>query len=236
MIAGPITGSPYGWLMLAAIAGSIVFWTRLARRDDRLLLVYVAALIGAFAGAKVVYLLAEGWHDFGLPDQWRRLATGKSVLGALLGGYLSVELAKRWLGYAGVTGDWFALIVPWGIILGRVGCWFHGCCLGRVCDPAWYTMRDAGGVMRWPAVPLEILFNAVMGVMFLILRRQGNWAGQHFHVYLMAYGVFRFAHEFFRDTPRVAGILSGYQLAALAVALLGALRWRQRARQVSSPG
>ena len=201
--------SPYGWLRLAGIAVSAFFWMRLARRDDRLLIVYVAALVGAFLGAKLAYLAAEGWRDIGQPDLWLRLATGKSILGALLGGYASVELAKRWVGYRSVTGDWFAMIAPLGIILGRLGCWLHGCCLGSACEPAWFSVRDAKGLERWPAVPVEILFNAVMLISFAVLRRRGYLAGQHFHVYLIAYGLFRFAHEFLRDTPRVVAGRSG---------------------------
>jgi len=128
----------YGWLMLAGIFVSLLFWRRLARRDDRLLVIYVAALIGAFLGAKLVYVLAEGWQHFGAKDMWLQLATGKSVLGALIGGYAGVEIAKKVVGYAGVTGDWFAFIAPVGITLGRVGCLLHGCCLGKVCAPAWF--------------------------------------------------------------------------------------------------
>ena len=213
--------SAYGWLMLAGIIASIFFWSRLARRDDRLLLVYVAALLGAFLGAKVVYLLAEGWIDWSEPDRWRRLLTGKTILGGLLGGYASVEIAKRLVGYRSATGDWFALIVPVGILSGRVGCWLHGCCLGRVCAASWYSLKDAAGVDRWPAVPLEIIFNLLALLAALLLRRQKILPGQHFHLYLIAYGWFRFAHEFFRDTPRVLGPLSGYALAALATAALG---------------
>ena len=224
-----MTPSPYGWLMLAGIAASAFFWTRLARRDDRLLIVYISALVGAFLGAKIAYLLAEGWRDIGQPDQWLRLATGKSILGALFGGYASVELAKRWVGYRSVTGDWFAMIAPLGIILGRVGCWLHGCCLGSACEPAWFTVRDAKGVERWPAVPVEILFNAVMLTGFFALRRRGRLVGQHFHVYLIAYGVFRFAHEFFRDTPRVVAGLSGYQFIAMALVSFGVWAFRRRA-------
>jgi phosphatidylglycerol:prolipoprotein diacylglycerol transferase len=227
--------SAYGWLMLAGIAVSAVFWARLARRDDRLLLVYVAALIGAFLGAKLAYLLAEGWRDFGQADMWLRLATGKSILGALPGGYAGVELAKRWVGYHSVTGDWFAMIAPLGIILGRVGCWLHGCCLGHACETAWFTVRDAKGVERWPAVPVEILFNAVMLITFFALRRRGCLVGQHFHVYLIAYGVFRFAHEFLRDTPRIAGILSGYQMIAMAIVGFGVWACRKRQRNFKRP-
>src|ERR1700722_621558 len=174
--------SPYGWLMLAGIVVSICFWKRLAQRDDRLLLIYVAALMGAFLGAKLVYILAEGWLHFGAPDMWLQLATGKSILGALLGGYVAVEIAKHVVGYAGSTGDWFALIVPVGIVIGRGGCLLHGCCLGVVCEPAWYTLRDTSGIERWPAVPVEILFNLASIAAFYILRKQQRLAGQHFHL------------------------------------------------------
>lgn len=220
--------SVYGWFLLAGIAVSVVFWVRLARREDGLLLIYVAALISAFLGAKIAYLLAEGWRDFDQRDGWLRLATGKSVLGALLGGYVGVELTKRWAGYRGMTGDWFALIAPAGIVLGRLGCWLHGCCLGRVCSPHWFTLRDAAGVPRWPAVPVEILFNGLLLLLFLWLRRVGRCKGQLFHLYLIAYGLFRFAHEFWRDTPPVVGPISGYQLIALAVAAFGTLAFLRR--------
>ena len=40
-----LQASPYGWLLLAGIAASLFTWTRLARRDHRLVLIYVAALL-----------------------------------------------------------------------------------------------------------------------------------------------------------------------------------------------
>lgn len=213
----------YGWLMLAGIFVSIVLWSRLARHDSRLVLVYIAALTGAFLGAKLVYLGAEGWLHWHDPNRWLILATGKSITGALLGGYAAVEIAKRLLGYRGVTGDWFAIIAPVGIMLGRIGCLLHGCCLGRVCHASWYTINDIHGVARWPAVPVEFLFNALMLGVILILRWRRILPGQHFHIYLMAYGIFRFAHEFLRDTPQIIGPISGYQIAAFGVAGLGAV-------------
>jgi phosphatidylglycerol---prolipoprotein diacylglyceryl transferase len=218
----------YGWLMLAGIFVSIAFWSRLARRDERLVLIYVAALAGAFLGAKLVYLGAEGWLHWHDQDRWLQFATGKSVLGALLGGYAAVEIAKRLLGYVGITGDWFAFIAPMGIILGRLGCLLHGCCLGKVCEPAWFTILDSTGVARWPAVPVEILFNGVAILCFFLLRKNKKLAGQHFHLYLIAYGIFRFLHEFVRATPRVMGEISGYQLAALAVIALGTIGFALR--------
>ena len=196
------------------------------------------------------------------PDRWMIWATGKTILGALLGGYAGVEVAKKLTGYAQATGDWFAVIAPVGIVLGRVGCLLHGCCLGRECAAAWWTMNDARGVARWPAVPVEIGFNVLALAFFLALRGGGEPAkdakdreklsaafralsrfsradlaarlrGQHFHIYLVAYGAFRFAHEFLRATPRIGGGISGYQIAALACVALGAWRLAVRARSAA---
>ena len=231
-----MTASPYSWLMLAGIAVSLVFWTRLARRDERLLIIYLAALVSAFLGAKLVYLAAEGWMFWNDPQRWMIWATGKTILGALLGGYAGVEIAKKMTGYIAPTGDWFALIAPMGIVLGRIGCLLHGCCLGRRCTPAWWTMQDARGVARWPAVPVEILFNVVAIFFFVVLRRRRLLEGQHFHLYLIGYGLFRFGHEFLRATPRLTGEISGYQIAALAVAALGIVGFvRRRHAQRPSP-
>jgi phosphatidylglycerol:prolipoprotein diacylglycerol transferase len=213
----------YGWLTLAGIVVSILMWSRLARRDERLVLIYIAALAGAFFGAKIVYLAAEGWLHWHDTNRWLVLATGKSITGALLGGYAAVEAAKRLRGYRKATGDWFAVIAPLGIMLGRVGCILQGCCLGEICPPAWFTMNDASGIARWPAALVELLFNALMLGVALLLRWRKVLPGQHFHIYLMAYGVFRFFHEFLRDTPRIIGPLSGYQVVALGVAILGAI-------------
>jgi phosphatidylglycerol:prolipoprotein diacylglycerol transferase len=245
----------YSALLLAGIGVTLWWWSRLARRDERLLMIYVAALVGAFVGAKVVYLAAEGWMYWDSPDRWRIWATGKTILGALLGGYASVELAKKTLGFRQATGDLFALVAPVGIILGRVGCLLHGCCLGRECAaPHWWTLRDAHGTERWPAVPVEIAFNVAMLGVFIALRVPGFGfrvptsgrtrnskpgpllPGQHFHLYLIAYGLFRFAHEYLRATPRLAADFTGYQAAALGCVALGVWGFMHRAGWRQSQG
>jgi phosphatidylglycerol:prolipoprotein diacylglycerol transferase len=225
----------YGWLMLAGIFVSILLWSQLIKRDDRLVLVYVAALVGAFLGAKLVYLGAEGWLHWHDPNRWVILATGKSITGALLGGYAAVEIAKRLLKYNGVTGDWFAVIVPAGVMIGRVGCMVNGCCLGKVCNASWFTINDANGVPRWPSSQMEFIFNAVMLGVILLLRWGKIAPGQLFHIYLMAYGIFRFFHEFLRDTPQIIGPVSGYQIAALGIFVLGAAGYARRRQLMVKP-
>ncbi len=232
MIPAPASSiSWYTVLLVGGLALSGLLWFRLARRDSQLFALWLGALLGAFVGAKLAYVLAEGWRDFGQPDFLRRFATGKSILGALLGGYLSVELFKRALGYRQPTGDWFALIVPAGIALGRLGCWLKGCCLGRVCETsAWWTVRDEHGLPRWPSVPLEFAFNLVALGVLAALRKARRFPGNLFHLYLIAYGLFRLFHEAFRDTPRLTGPLSGYSLLALSLVIFGSIRFVQRER------
>lgn len=165
---------------------------------------------------------------------------GKSVLGALLGGYLVVEIAKRLVRHQAPTGDRFAAIVPVGLVISRLGCLSHGCCLGIPMSGCWIAITDRSGVARWPAVPAEIAFNLVAAVGFFCMRKSGRWLGQHFHLYLIGYGMFRFGHEFLRATPKLPGGISGYQIAALAVAALGMCgffvrRWRRGATPAVSP-
>ncbi len=224
----------YGALLLLGLAGSLWWWMRLARRDERLLLLWAIALVSAFLGGKLGYLLAEGWLDYGQPDVWQRWLTGKTIVGALLGGYAGVEWGKRLLRYRTVTGDWFAFVVPAGIALGRVGCWLQGCCLGQVCaTPHWWTVADTHGLPRWPAVPLELGFNVAAILLFAVLRWSHRLPGQHFHLYLMAYGLFRFVHESWRDTPRILGPLSGYAVMSLGLIILGGVRFVQRQRALA---
>ena len=230
-------GVPYVGLMLLAITLTVIYWGKKARGDQRLLAVYVGGLVSAFVGAKLVFLLAEGWLYLGSEHTLILLASGKTIIGALLGGYLGVEITKRFVGYDSHTGDLFATVVPFGIILGRFGCLASGCCLGNRCaTPTWYTINDAQGIPRWPAAPAEIAFNLIALAILFQLRRHRVLPGQHFHLYLIGYGLFRFAHEFARSTPKIAGAFSGYHFAALALILLGAIRFAQRAQPSHARG
>ena len=223
----------YIGLLLLALAMSALFWMKRVRHDPQMMAVFFAAVAGSFIGAKVLYLLIEGRNDWVAPDRWMRIATGKTVVGALLGGFLAVEWVKVAMGVNRVTGDLFASIAPLSLALGRVGCWQSGCCLGRICDPVPWALTDSQGVARWPAVPVELAFNLVAFATFWFMRSRRMLPGQHFHLYIMAYGFFRLVHEPMRATPKWASGMSGYQVAAVALLLVGAFGFWKRAKAVA---
>ncbi|HEX2677018.1 MAG TPA: prolipoprotein diacylglyceryl transferase family protein [Polyangiales bacterium] len=192
--------------------------------------IFFGCLVGMALGSKLSYVLAEGW----LHPSWLDWLHGKSVTGALLGGYAGVELAKRHVHMKAPTGDTFALLAPFSIALGRIGCLTQGCCLGVPVRKAAWAMHDASGIARWPAATVELAFNVVAFVVIAVLLRRRRAGvrdalhGQLFHVYLMAYGIFRFWHETLRDTPRVYGSLTGYQAIAALIFALGAAGFLRR--------
>lgn len=213
------SGSPvYSLMLLLGIVIGAVYWFRVSKTDGRLPLIYFGGLVGAFTGAKLAYLLAEGWLHVDHPLRWQLWLSGKSIMGALPGGWAGVEIVKRAMGYRAVTGDRFALLLPVPLILGRIGCLSAGCCPGIACSFG-----------KWPAVPVEIGFQVTALVALLVMRARHWQGGQHFHLYLIAYGLFRFGHEFLRDTPKPFAGLSGYQILALATAGAALIAYRRRA-------
>lgn len=215
------SGSPYyALLMLAGMAIGAVYWIRAAKTDSRLPIIYFCGLVSALFGAKFSFLLAEGWLHTHDPNRWQIWLSGKSVMGALPGGWIGVEVAKRMLGYTRITGDRFAMLLPVPLILGRIGCLSAGCCGGVICSFG-----------PWPAVPVEMAFQCAAMVSLFIMRRRNWQSGQHFHLYLIGYGLFRFAHEFLRATPKPFLGLSGYQLIALVTAFAAILAYQYRSRE-----
>jgi prolipoprotein diacylglyceryltransferase len=226
----------YAATMVLGFAVTALLWRRLARAggrtpDPRLAAIYGSALVGAYLGAKAAFLLAEGWA---LRHDWSALLTGHSVTGALLGGVAGVEAAKSMLGYRDGTGDLFAVTVPVALAIGRIGCIASGCCLGAECGASWWTATDVHGHARWPAPVAELAFNLAFLAWAAVAARRGWQRGQRFNDYLVAYGCFRFAHEFVRDDSRWWGPLGGYHVLALALVATGAwMHARRRAAGVT---
>jgi phosphatidylglycerol:prolipoprotein diacylglycerol transferase len=188
-------------------------------------------LLAALLGAKFAVLLGDAlwplreFHDWG-----SLLLSGRSIVGALLFGFLAAEAAKPLLKYPLPPNDRFAVILPFSIATGRIGCLMAGCCLGIESDGP-LAMRAADDVLRVPAPLLEIVFHVLAGVVLLQLLRRGALRGRLFALYLVGYGGFRFGSEFWRVTEKAFAGLSAYQWMALAMIVAGAVAlWLRRDR------
>ncbi len=71
--------------------------------------VIAAAALGAVIGSKVLYWLEDPLLTFRYWHDPQALLGGKTIVGGLIGGLMAVEYAKRKIGFAGRTGDLFAV-------------------------------------------------------------------------------------------------------------------------------
>lgn len=191
----------------------------------------VITLLAALVGAKFAVLLGDGLWPLQPYDDWYGLLiSGRSVVGALLFGFVAAEAAKPLLGYRLPPNDRFAMILPFSLGIGRLGCLLTGCCLGVAWDGPW-ALADSHGVARHPSVIYEMLFDFAMGGCLIWLHRRELLRGRLFALYLVAYGVFRFVSEFWRETIKAFAGLSAYQWLSIALVIAGAVALVQRTRQ-----
>lgn len=184
--------------------------------------VAVGALLGAIVGAKLgmlLYLGAGAWQMV-LDDLLSLETSGKTVIGALLGGYAGVELAKKLAGLQGSTGDAFAVAVPLSLGVGRVACLLGGCCYGAPSDVAWHV--HLAGADRHPVQLYEALLDFGLAFAMFALREQPRRAGDLFKLSLIGYAAIRVLLDPLRGDARVfIGPLSAVQLICLlAIAAL----------------
>jgi phosphatidylglycerol---prolipoprotein diacylglyceryl transferase len=88
--------------------------------------VVAAAVTGAALGSKLLFWLEDPrltWQHLHDPNY---LLGGKTIVGALAFGLITVELAKRYIGLRDSTGDLYAIPLALGIAIGRMGCFLTG--------------------------------------------------------------------------------------------------------------
>ena len=198
--------------MIAFAVGGAVYFFEAKRRQLNLSRTTEVALTGALVG--VVAAAAAQWaYAFVFHSHDAPLANGgRTILGGVLGGWLGVEISKRRLGIKESTGALWALALPAGEIFGRIGCWFHGCCFGRVCDLPWAVLQH--GAMRHPTqiyLSLAALFSFV--VLYLLRDRVDLFA-----LSLLLWSVSRIIIEPLRESsiaspwlvPGICVIVAGY--------------------------
>ena len=74
---------------------------------------------------------------------------------------------------------------------------------------------------RWPTQLLEGFGDIMILAALLYMEKRGNRKGLLYPVFLLAYGVMRFAIEFLRDTPKTMLFLSEGQWLALCGVAIG---------------
>jgi len=136
-----------------------------------------------------------------------------------------------------------------GLIFGRIGCWFAGCCFGEVTEhphgvvfprfsPAWDRHVELDLITRaaeaplavWPVQLWHVAANfSIFVITWVWYKRWRRYDGQVFWVFMLLYAVSRFVLEFWRDDHRgvwLGDTLSTSQILGIPVVL--AAVWMMR--------
>lgn len=207
-------------------AGALVFYLEARRRGlatAGVRYLAIAGLAGGIAAAKVTQWMLASWLTFAQhPEAILDPANGgRSIIGGIIGGWIAVEIAKRRLGIGRSTGDLFALAIPAGEAVGRIGCFFNSCSVGTVSAVPWAVFQQ--GTWRHPVQLYTSLVAA--GVLLLLFRLRGALPreGDLFRLYLVIFGLTRFGLEFFRERPIFYSGLSMAQCVCLELMVVGGL-------------
>jgi phosphatidylglycerol:prolipoprotein diacylglycerol transferase len=180
--------------------------------------VMVGGMVGALLGAKILVLLqhldllGQNWQQFLL-----LFLQGKTVVGALLGGLIGVEVTKKLIGVKQSTGDAFVYPLIAGTAIGRVGCFLTGLSdrtYGVATTLPW-GIDFGDGVSRHPTQLYEVGFLLAL-ILFLQIRRHYHYqSGDLFKFYMIAYLGFRLLIDFIKPDLHPFLGLSAIQIACL---------------------
>jgi phosphatidylglycerol---prolipoprotein diacylglyceryl transferase len=220
-----------------AMAFALFVWLRRQRGDavDVPLrwTVIAAAFVGGALGSKILYWAEDPtatiarWHD---PIY---LLGGKTIVGGLIGGWIAVDLMKKYVGISESTGDLFAVPLAVGIAIGRIGCFLTGLSdktYGTATTLPWGV--DFGdGVRRHPTQLYEVLF--LIGIAIALYRLlpvrdtacrvstskiagRPLRSGDVFKLFMISYLGFRFVLDFWKSSdPAVLLGMGSLQLVSL---------------------
>jgi len=203
---------------------------RLGRAE--LALMFACTLFGAAVGAVLLHALASlSWIAAQGPSAW---LSGKSVLGALLGGTLGTEAGKALTGWRTPTGDAWVPALATGLVIGRIGCQLAGTWDMTYGSPTGGALGwDYGdGIARYPTGLIEIV--GVIGLWWACRPRPGSARGRAYNAFLLGYCLLRVAIDFLKPPfgaaapggipiDRIGG-LSAIQWAGIAGAAWFAVR------------
>jgi phosphatidylglycerol:prolipoprotein diacylglycerol transferase len=131
------------------------------------------------------------------------------------GGFLGVLAAMWWIArkhgirWLALT-DFIAPLIPCGLAAGRMGNFINGELWGRPADVPWAMIFAQGGpVPRHPSQLYQFALEGLLlfAILWLYSARRRP-AGAVSGAFLLGYGVFRFATEYFREPDNFLGLLA----------------------------
>lgn len=216
-----ISGFPIQTFGLCVATGIFLAWMvveRLYKRPELSNLVFVL-IISGLIGARITHVV-QYWHEDGFDRNFAaafQIWNGGLVFyGGLIAGAIAFAVwcfLKRpnILHLANVL----CVGIPLGHAFGRIGCFFHGCCWGKVSDsalavtfpsrsPVWGAHRASDFASRsLPVLPTQLFEAAALlilfAVLFFVYKKFKNYTAG---LYMIGYSVIRFFMEFLRDDPR----------------------------------
>jgi phosphatidylglycerol:prolipoprotein diacylglycerol transferase len=225
----------YGVMLAAAYLLGLQFALRRARRlgldPNRVMDLGIWIIVSALVGAKLLLLVVE-WNTYS--RSFSDLMTVLRSAGVFYGGLIVAVLVAMWYMWRHRMPLWsvsdvFAPGIALGHVIGRVGCFFAGCCFGRPTDVPWavtfrseYAERYVGTIVNTPIHPTQ-LYEAganlvILGALLVAERRGRPFPGRTFWGYMLLYAISRFIIEFYRGDPRGAvGMLSTSQVISLVI-------------------
>jgi prolipoprotein diacylglyceryltransferase len=194
--------------------------------------VIAAAAFGAALGSRLL-----GWMEDPVLAWHAGLVGGKTIIGALAGGWIAVEAVKTRIGVRIRTGDLLAIPLAVGTAIGRVGCFLTGLpdnTYGTATPLPWGV--DLGdGIQRHPTQLYEIaflvflaviLFQALKMVVAGILQ-----TGDVFRLFIVGYAGWRVGIDFLKPEPRWLGMSIIQWTSAGLVAFCWRDLWRMAQKQ-----
>jgi phosphatidylglycerol---prolipoprotein diacylglyceryl transferase len=213
---GPFALHTYGLAM--AIAFGLGIWVAMKRAEARgpgsqfALDLSVLILIFSLVGARFLYVVThwDEYREHPLDAISPIQHTGKIGIEGLvlLGGVAGAFLVTAWYvrrkkhPYLMVT-DIFIPSTALGIAIGRLGCFFNGCCFGLPTTLPWGIKFPADSLAGYIypntcVQPTQLYESAAMFLLFgglMVYDRKPHAMGKVTGIFLAAYGVWRFFNE-----------------------------------------
>lgn len=201
----------------------------------------VYTMIGGLLGAKLLFLAVT--FPKIIEEQIPLMAVlrgGFVFYGGMLGGLLGLFIyVKQFHMRMGELLEIYATVLPLGHALGRVGCFFAGCCYGIPHDGALshtYLYSIGSTPVGVPLLPIQLIEAVGLLLIFLLLLTV-YWRGRHCGtavvLYLTVYPILRFVLEFFRGDVERGGLgyLSTSQWVSLGILTVTLLFFLLRKRK-----